>query len=437
MSEKGPNIASTDLHQLSPHQSGHQTNRQSSLSPHAPRESSDQASTASGSGKSRWRKFLSQIKWLALDQWFLLALACLVLISSQVQVPRSQRHEKEIIVTYLCVAIIFIITGCTLPTKVLLDNYRRWKIHLFVQIQCFLVTSAIVFAVVSLCATSRTFMDAGLLLGLIFMGCVPTTISSNVVMTKQAHGNQALTVVQSTLGNFLGPFITPLLVEMYIARGAWYTKPLPEGGSFGELYKRIFIQLGLSIFLPLVNNFHCECCKTYLTQIQVVGQIIQNSLPKITKKVLVDWKLSKLSSFSLLIIIWQTYDQAFETGAFKSVKGNNIVFIVFISVVLYVIWSAICILLSALWLSKEDTVAVAYCVPAKTPAMGVPLATVMFAGLSPITSSKLQIPLVIYQGLQIAAGSILTIFFRKWVSYRQNVRASDDNALPQVLDPAS
>ncbi|CAF9931973.1 MAG: hypothetical protein HETSPECPRED_008232 [Heterodermia speciosa] len=263
-------------------------------------------------------------------------------------------------------------------------------------------------------------MDAGLLLGLIFMGCVPTTISSNVVMTKQAHGNQALTVVQSTLGNFLGPFITPLLVEMYIARGAWYTKPLPEGGSFGELYKRIFIQLGLSIFLPLV-----------------VGQIIQNSLPKITKKVLVDWKLSKLSSFSLLIIIWQTYDQAFETGAFKSVKGNNIVFIVFISVVLYVIWSAICILLSALWLSKEDTVAVAYCVPAKTPAMGVPLATVMFAGLSPITSSKLQIPLVIYQGLQIAAGSILTIFFRKWVSYRQNVRASDDNALPQVLDPAS
>ena len=160
MSEKGPNIASTDPHQLSPHQSSHQTNRQSSLSPHAPRESSDQASTASGSGKPRWRKFLSQIKWLVLDQWFLLALACLVLISSQVQVPRSQRHEKEIIVTYLCVAIIFIITGCTLPTKVLFDNYGRWKIHLFVQIQCFLVTSAIVFAVVSLCATSRTFMDA-------------------------------------------------------------------------------------------------------------------------------------------------------------------------------------------------------------------------------------------------------------------------------------
>ena len=96
-------------------------------------------------------------------------------------------------------------------------------------------------------------MDAGLLVGLIFMGCIPTIISSNVVMTKQAHGNQALTVVQSTLGNFLGPLLTPILVEMYISSGAWYTKVLPREGSFGELCRRVFRQLGLSIFLPLVR----------------------------------------------------------------------------------------------------------------------------------------------------------------------------------------
>ena len=118
----------------------------------------------------------------------------------------------------------------------------------------------------SLCVTSRTFTEAGLLLGMIFKGCVPTTISSNVVMTKQAHGNQALTVVQSTLGNFLDPFISPILVEMYNARGAWYNKLLPEKSSFGERHRRVFMQLGFSIFLPLVYGFHCECCKTSLTQ---------------------------------------------------------------------------------------------------------------------------------------------------------------------------
>ena len=219
-------------------------------------------------------------------------------------------------------------------------------------------------------------------------------------MTKQAHGNQALTVVQSTLGNALGPFLTPLLVQMYLASGAWYTRILPSqgAGALGELYRRVFKQLGLSLFLPLV-----------------VGQIIQNAFPNATKKIMTNWKLSKLSSVSLLIIIWQSYDGAFESGAFASVKGNNIVFIIFISIAFYILWTSICFYLSRLWLDRSNTIAVAYCVPAKTPAMGVPLATVMFTGISSAFSSKIQIPMVIFQGFQIAAGSLMTIFFRQWL----------------------
>jgi solute carrier family 10 (sodium/bile acid cotransporter), member 7 len=47
--------------------------------------------------------------------------------------------------------------------------------------------------------------------------------------------------------------------------------------------------------------------------------------------------------------------------------------------------------------------------------MGVPLATVMFVGLTPLLEAKLQVPMVIYQGLQIVAGSVLITPFRKWV----------------------
>ena len=201
-----------------------------------------------------WRRLVSSLSFFIIDQWFLIALGGLILIASQVQVSISQQGKKELVVTYLCVAIIFLITGCTLPTKVLLQNYKRWKIHLFVQAQSFLLTSAIAFAVVSLCAMKPGFMDEALLVGIIFTGCVPTTIASNVVMTAQAHGDQALTVVESTLGNALGPFLTPLLVLMYTSTGAWYTKVLPDTGAsdLGELYRRVFMQLGLSLFLPLV-----------------------------------------------------------------------------------------------------------------------------------------------------------------------------------------
>ena len=320
-------------------------------------------------------QFAIGIKWFCIDQWFLIVLACLIVISSQVQVPAQHQHTKEVAVTYGAVAVIFFITGCTLPTKVLIENYSKWKIHLFVQIQSFLMTSAITFAIVSICATNPSFMDPWLLIGIIFTGCVPTTISSNVVMTRQAHGNTALTVVESTIGNFLGPFLTPVLVKMYTSTGAWYTKVLPpSSGGYGPIYKRVFMQLGLSLFLPMF-----------------VGQVVQNVFPKQTKKIMTDWKLSKLASLSLLTIIWQSFDQAFETRAFESVKGNNIIFIVFISIAFYLLFLTISFFSSIIWLPRKDVISICYCVPAKTPAMGVPLTTLLFTGLALIEESKVQI----------------------------------------------
>lgn len=189
------------------------------------------------------------------DQWFLIALVILIAIASQHQVPSEQQKLKTTVVSYLCVSVIFFITGCTIKTQVLVDNYKRWKVHLFVQLQCFFVFSLIMFGIVSAAAKNRHFMDPGLLCGMILTGCVATTISSNVVMTGQAHGTQALTVVESTVGNFLGPFLTPLLFKAYLSNGAWYTKVLPnEPGGYAALYQRVFKQLGLSVFVPMVSS---------------------------------------------------------------------------------------------------------------------------------------------------------------------------------------
>jgi sodium/bile acid cotransporter 7 len=155
---------------------------------------------------SKHAKALEILKWFVKDQWFLLAMGAVVLISSQVQVPASQQRTKRTVVTYLAVSVIFFINGCTLDTRVMLANYMRWKLHIFVQLQCYLVCSAATFAIVSLCATNPNFMDPWLLIGFLFVGSAPTTMSSNVVMTRQAHGNAALTVVQSVIGQFLCPF---------------------------------------------------------------------------------------------------------------------------------------------------------------------------------------------------------------------------------------
>ena len=90
----------------------------------------------------------------------------------------------------------------------------------FVQPLSFLLISVTVSVVVSLCALNTDFIDPCLSIWLMSMRYVPTTISTNVVMSKQANGNQALTVVQSTLGDFPGPFMSPLLIHMHTSTGA-------------------------------------------------------------------------------------------------------------------------------------------------------------------------------------------------------------------------
>jgi sodium/bile acid cotransporter 7 len=110
---------------------------------------------------SKFQRLISILKWFIIDQWFLIAMAIIILISSQVQVPEARQQTKRTVVTYLSVSVIFFINGCTFPTQVLIENYMRWKLHLFVQLQCYLVTSAAAFAIVSLCATNPNFSKYG------------------------------------------------------------------------------------------------------------------------------------------------------------------------------------------------------------------------------------------------------------------------------------
>ncbi|KAK6813505.1 hypothetical protein RU639_011228 [Aspergillus parasiticus] len=402
-SEMTPDGASS----LSPRGSGVEDN-QLSLKSSGHRDTSPETPSghrSSVSEKKQRRRWPLKMWDLVVDQWFLIVMGILIAIASQVQVPKSHQHMKQTVVNYLAVSIIFFINGCTLPTQVLIENLSRWKVHIFTQAQCYLLTSSISYGIVSACATDKDFMDPALLIGIIIVGCLPTAISFNTIMTRKANGNGALTIAQSTIGNLLGPFLTTALLKLYTSTGAWYTDILPETEGFTETYRYVFKQLGLSVFVPLL-----------------VGQVVVSVFPRLVKKVFIEWKLSKLSSFALLIVIWSTYDGAFESDAFSGVQSDNMVFVVFILIALFLVWIAVAIGVSWLWLSREDTIAVAYLVPTKTPAMGVPLTTIMFVGLSEAAQSRIQLPMVIYQGVQTTLSSLLTIPLRKWQATESSPR---------------
>lgn len=389
-------------------------------------EIDDQSSEKIIPKKSMIRTALDGALWFVKDQWFLLGIVLVIIISSQVQVPESQQATKQVAVSYLSVTLIFFITGCTLDTKILLNNYAKWKHHLFIQSQCFLLVSALAFAIVSLAALNKNFMDPWLLIGLIFNGCQPTAMASNVLFTRQSHGNVHLTVVETTIGNLIGPFLSPVLIKMYLSANTWYSAAVPpQSGGYQALYRRVFMQFGLSIYLPMF-----------------IGQLVRYFLPKVVNKVFVEWKVGKFASLCMLALLWQTFDHAFGTGAFSSVKSSNLIFIVFITVVNYGLWLTISMGMSVLWLNRKDTISVVMCAPAKTLALGIPISFLLFTGISGLEESKIQIPMLIFQVLQMGLASLATPLFRRWVdagekkqtALSDNVEASEQiqevNATP-------
>ncbi|KAF2216160.1 hypothetical protein CERZMDRAFT_109126 [Cercospora zeae-maydis SCOH1-5] len=327
----------------------------------------------------------------------------LIILASQIQVPQSQQARKSRLISYLCVCIIFFATGCTLDTSILIRNYARWKAHIWVQGQCFLLCSAITFGVVTATATNKELMDPGLLVGLVFMSCIPTTLATNVVMTGLAKGNQELTVVQVTLGNFIGVFITPALVIMYTSVPTWYNNILPGNENnttdFPSVYRRVLKQLGISIYIPLF-----------------LGQITRYFFPNLCHKIFKQNPLFKrIPSLAMLVIIWSTYDQAFASGAFDTVPASNKIFLVFILLGVWLVYLSISVLASLALFPKKDVVAILYCVTGKGPATGIPLSISIFEGLDLVLESKLQIPVVIYQSLSIGFGTMIIPLLRQWI----------------------
>jgi len=60
--------------------------------------------------------------------------------------------------------------------------------------------------------------------------------------------------------------------------------------------------------------------------------------------------------------------------------------------------------------------------------MGVPLTILLFTGIAMIEQSKIQIPMVIFQGIQILAGSLLTTVFRRWIRPEEELEESKKSA---------
>lgn len=188
--------------------------------------------------------------------------------------------------------------------------------HAATQISSFLLFPTITFAIASfirLADPGFTRFNPYAIVGMVVMGVIPTTVSSNVVMTGQAGGDQSAATIEVMLGNLLGTFLSPALLQMFLSSSKWsFGKPVASGGGgTGELYRQVIEQLGFSVFIPLF-----------------VGEVIQWIWPRQVKWVRTHCRLAKIGTLCLLGVIWSTFSTAFAAGAFQVLSWETVVMLV-------------------------------------------------------------------------------------------------------------
>lgn len=379
-------------------------------------------------------KVVKALLWVwdfALTNWFFVLLGVVIALAHLFPnfAKQGGMIRSEYSIGYGAVAIIFLISGLSISTKVLVENLSHWRAHFTVLTTSFLITSSIVYGICcGIQASHDSLIDDWLLVGLIVAQSCPTTVSSNVVMTKAAEGNDVLTVSEVVIGNVLGAFITPALVQLYLT-GPWdFGNPSHQGThvTVTQLYANVMKQIGLSVFIPLF-----------------VGQVVQYIWPKQTKWCLTKFRLSKVGSFMLILIMFQSFSTAFAQDAFTSVSHASIIFLVFFNIGIYLFFTIITYLylrprfllhifpteptpndtklyrwgykiLRPFYYNRRDTVAIMLCGPSKTAALGVSLVSSQYGSNNPKLGIIL-VPLVLYQAEQVFTAQILTRFMKKWI----------------------
>ncbi|MEW5297054.1 MAG: hypothetical protein WDW36_000287 [Sanguina aurantia] len=156
---------------------------------------------------------------LVCEHWFILGVG--FAIGMAAAIPNFGKNSgwihAEYTIKWGAVIIIFFLTGLTLKTKMLLEAMKRLRVHLLIQFISLVLTPAIGFGVAELLSLAP--VNKNLIQGLIVAMCLPTTISTNVVFTKSAGGDEAIAVVNAVVGNLIGIFLSPAWLYLYLGRG--------------------------------------------------------------------------------------------------------------------------------------------------------------------------------------------------------------------------
>ena len=270
----------------------------------------------------------------------------------------------------VAIALLFFMHGAKLSRSAVVASLLHWRLHLLI-----LASTFVLFPLLGLSIRAWVpGLPPEMLAGIVYLGILPSTVQSSIAFTSIARGNVAGAVCAASLSNFAGIFLTPILAGVVL-----HTSGVTISG-----------QAIIGIFEQLLLPF-------------ALGQVLQKWVgPWIHRNKSV---LSLFDRGSILGVVYLAFGRAVLGGIWHTVTPSMMaLLLVVLSLLLGVVLMITTGTSRLLGFSREDEITIVMCGSKKSLASGIPMATILFAGLD---MGLLVLPLMIFHQMQLMVCAML------------------------------
>lgn len=268
--------------------------------------------------------------------------------------------------------LLFFLHGLRLPRAEVVVAMRNWRLQG--------VMFAFVFAFMPLVAIGAASLEGGMLphglvVGLLFLGMLPSTVQSAISYSSLAGGNIAASVMASAVLNLAGILMTPLLVAVIIGAG---------GGA--AISSDTVVKIVAILLLPFA-----------------LGQLVQGWLgPWASRNKPL---LTLLDRTAIALAVYVAFSSAVAGGQMQALDWGVLgVLAAIIAGMLAVAMLAAWVLGGILSLPRADQISLLFAGSHKSIATGAPLAAILFAGPQ---AGLVILPALLYHQLQLIVSAPL------------------------------
>ena len=269
-------------------------------------------------------------------------------------------------ITDIGIGLIFFFYGLKLSPAEFKAGVVNYKVHIIIHLTTFIIFPL-------LCLLCLPLFEEGLKsdlwIALFFLGTLPSTVSSSVVMVALAKGNLPTAIFNASLSGLIGIVATPL----------WIGFILEKTADFDFLV--VLQKLCLQIILPLA-----------------IGLFFQRYFGNLARKY--GKQLSLFDKTTIVLIIYSSFSNSFTSSLVESVELYDLLKMAGIVLVLFfAVFFGLALFSNLLGLNTEDKIAAQFCGTKKSLVHGSVMVRVLFG--SSANSGLLLLPIMLYHSTQL------------------------------------